>query len=143
MAREVLAPHERAALRDRVDHLVGERAFVERARALRCDRLHRVAEPRKPYDVAFLRRLAVEEIMPARAGIGRKLAALALPVPRHARCDGEAVLRVADRALQSAIEAEAAVRFEHRVPGIDRARHRHRVNGILEAREALLAKRLV
>ena len=124
VARKILRREERAARRNRLRHVVGDFAFVESARALGGDGLQRCRQRRKADDVAFLRRGAVEQIMLCGAGIGLELADMAAPVPGDARGNRKSAFGIFDRRLQRAIEPEAAVALEDRVPGIDRARHR-------------------
>ena len=128
VAREILRRQKRAARGHGRRHVVGDFALVEGARALGGDGLERRGQRRKTDDVAFLWRRAVEQIMLRRAGFGLELADIATPVPGHARRYRKAALGVFDRRLQRAVETEAAMAFENRLPGIERARHGDGVN---------------
>ena len=143
MAREIVRGEERAARGKRRRHVVGDLALVEGARALGGNGLERRGQRRKADHVAFLRRRAVEQIMLGRARIGLQLADIAAPVPGDARGHREAALGIFDRGRQRAVEAEAAMRLEDRLPGIERARHGDGVDRSADLAQALRAQRLV
>ena len=108
MPGEVLGGEHRACRGKRRRHVVGDRAFVERARAVFGDGLQRLRQRRQPDDVAFGRRAAVRQIVLGRAGAVAELADQALPVVGDARGDREAVLGVFDRGRQHAVERPGA-----------------------------------
>ncbi len=144
MLGEILRRQERAARGNRRRHVVGDLAFVEGARALGGDGLQRLRQGRQAHDVAFLRRVAVEQIMLGGAGIGLELGDMPAPVPGDALRHRKAALGIFDRRLQSAREIEAAVRLEDRLPGIERARHGDGVHrGHADRFHALGAQRLI
>jgi len=130
MTSKVLGGEEGPAGGNGRDDVVGDRPFVERARALRCDRAERSRQRREFDDVAFRRRQAVEQEMARGAGIGAQLADLSSPVPGDARGDGKSALGVVDRRSERAIEGKASMRVEDRRPGVDRARHGHGVDRV-------------
>ncbi len=140
MTREILRVEKRAACGHRGRHVIGNLALVEGARALGGDALERRGQRRKTDHVAFIRRRAVEQIMPGRAGIGLELADIAAPVPRHPRGHRKAAFGVADGRRQCAVEPEAAMRFQNRFPGIERARHGDGVDRIADLAHVLIAQ---
>ncbi len=142
MAGEVFGRQKRAARADRRRHLFADGAFVEAFRSLGADGLQRRGQRRKADDVAFLWRLAVEEIMPGGAAIAGELADLALPVPGDARRHRETVPGVENRLLQHAVEAEAAVVLEDVLPRCNRARHRNGMDRVADLAHTPAAQRL-
>ena len=143
MAREILRGQERAARRHGLRHVVGDLALVEGARALGGDGLQRLRQRRKADHVAFLGRAAVEQIMLGSAGIGLELADMSLPIPSYARGHGKPALGIFDRGRKRAVETEAAVRLQNRLPGVDRAWHGDGVDRIADLGHSLGTERLI
>src|SRR5450631_1603946 len=81
--------------------------------------------------------------MLGRARIGFELADISLPIPRYARRHREAALGVFDRGCKRAVEPEAAMRLEDRLPGIERARHGDGVDRVADLAHAFGAQRLI
>ncbi len=126
---EIRAREPRAPGRKR-RHDVFRHALIERARAVGRDRRQGRRERREAHDVARPRRLPVHEIVPRCARVGAQTRGEERPVGGDARRDRDAALGETDRRRQRAVEAEPAVRGEHRVPRFDRAGHRDRMHGI-------------
>src|SRR5262249_30313673 len=123
-------------------HVVGDLALVESARALAGDGFQGGRECGKADHIALFGRAAIEQIMLCGAWIGLELADLALPIPRHAPGDGKTSFRILDRGRKPAIKTEATVRPEDRLPGVDCARHGHRMNRTAYFGQSLRTQRL-
>ena len=130
MARQIVRREKAAPRRHGRHDVVGDRALVEGARAVPGDRRQGRGERGKPDHVAGRRRAAAEQEVARRPRVMREARRRLRPVTRDARRDRKTLLGVADGGRQRAIEPEAAVRLEDRGPRLDRARHRHGVDGI-------------
>ena len=135
MAREIVRGEQPALLLNGRRDIGRDRALVERLRAAGRDRLQGRGERRQPHDAADRRRCAVRQVILRRARMRLELAGVLGPVGADARRDRVAVLGIADRREQRAVEAEAAVGFEDRFPRLDRARHR---DGMRRGRDDLV-----
>ena len=117
-----------------------DRTLVERLRAARRDRLQGRGERRQAASHADRRAIAPSTRKCfAEPACGVSLSTVLAQSARRRAVRREAVLGVADRGLQHAVEAEAAVRLEDRLPRIDRARHR---NGMRRCRRDLARQAL-
>ena len=105
----------------RLDHVGGDLAGVERVAAVLGDRAQRLAEFGLMDHVAGHRRLAVRQQIALGVGAVLQLLELVLPVEGDARRDDIALFGGLDRGLQQRVEPELAVVAQDRVPGIDRA----------------------
>src|SRR5580704_9169781 len=142
MVGKILSREPGAAGAERRYH-VGGGLLVERARPALSDRLHGFGKRRKPHDVAWAGRFAVDQEMARCAGIGSECAGRKPPVMSDARGDRKAVLGMMDRRGECAIEPETAMAFEDCGPRLEGAGHRDRMHGRkTDGALALLPQRL-
>ena len=99
---EILQRVQPADAAQRLDHVVGDLAGVERVAAVPGDRAQRLAEFRLMDHVAGHRRLAVRQQIALGVGAVLQLLELVLPVEGDARRDDIAFLGGLDRGLQQA-----------------------------------------
>ena len=136
VAREIVGGQQSALLLNRRGDVGRDRALVKRLRATGRDRLQGRGKRGQCHDAADRRRRAVRQIILRRARMRLELGGIIGPIGTDARRDDVTILGVTDGRLQRAVEAEAPMRFQNRVPGFDRARHR---DGVRRGRHDLAA----
>ena len=124
MLRKVVRSEQPALLLNRGRNVVRNGPLVECLGAAAHDRLQRRGQRGQTHDAADRRRRAVWQVVFRGARMWLELGGVVDPVGANARRDDVAVLGVADRRLQCAAEAEAAMFLQDRFPGINCARHR-------------------
>ena len=122
---------QHAAMRlQRRHHVIGNLALVEGTRAVFRQHPQRAGERRKSHHVPGLGRLSVDHEMLCGDGVFAELCNRELPVERDPRLHRDPGFGGIDCRLQHAVETEAAMRPQDFVPGFDRARNCHGVDGI-------------
>src|SRR5438105_11721134 len=125
--REVVLRVQAADAAQRLDHVLGDGALVERIATVLRDGPQRLAELGLLDDIAGDRRLAVWQQIAFGVGAFFQFFELVLPVERNARRDDIALFRGLDRGLQQGIEPKLAVVAQDGGPGIDGAGNADRV----------------
>ena len=121
--REVVERVDAAHRAERRHHVLGHLALVEAGPPLRGDAAQDLRLAGSAEDLPRARRLAVEQEIPARRALER--VDREAPVEGHARRDGNALLRVADRGRQRVGQADPPPVLRQAAEGVDGAGDRH------------------